>query len=98
MRCVFSGDTSCEICGGLFMQLVYHMKISHITCNEQKCNFGDCEKGFVDMDHLKNHNMNVHIKRKPYQCRYCYNDISNKSAHERCGYGQLFNCNLKKIY
>ena len=38
--------------------------------------------------------MNVHLKLRPYECRYgCsfrYNDLSNRNAHEKKTHGQIF--------
>ena len=99
-QCVDAGDKTCEICGGSFKQLARHMKVSHTTDMEKifKCN--ECEKGFVDRADLNSHNMSVHIKSQPYQCRYgCenrYNDSSNRYAHEKRRHGQVFNCNLNE--
>ena len=38
--------------------------------------------------------MNVHLKLRPYKCRYgcefAYNDRSNRNAHEKKTHGNLF--------
>ena len=71
--------------------------------DEQKdfvCNVENCKKGFYIKHLLDKHMMNVHLKLRPYTCRYgcefAYNDKSNRDAHERKKHGKLF-CNLKKV-
>ena len=54
----------------------------------------DCGKGFVGSNALKTHMMNVHIKARPYACRYgcgaAYNDSSNRGHHERKKHGSNY--------
>ena len=54
----------------------------------------DCEKGFISKHALDNHVMNVHLKLRPYKCRYgCefgYNDPANRNSHERKKHGKLY--------
>ena len=43
---------------------------------------------------IEKHKMNVHIKARPFNCRYgcafAYNDYSNRNAHEHKKHGGLF--------
>lgn len=53
-----------------------------------------CDKKFISNGALKSHMMNVHIRSRPYNCRYgcnmAYNDVSNRNAHEKKKHGGLF--------
>ena len=53
-----------------------------------------CGKGFTDKHKLNKHMMNVHLKLRPYKCRYgCefgYNELSNRNSHERKKHGKIF--------
>ena len=46
-----------------------------------------CDKKFISNNALKTHMMNVHIRSRPYNCRYgcnmAYNDVSNRNSHEK---------------
>ena len=89
-----SKDKMCKIC----FKSVSHMR-SHIvtvhTKEEDKPFFCDkCEKGFSSNKQLTNHQFSVHLKSRPYKCRYnCgadYNDPSNMYQHEKRKHGALF--------
>ena len=51
---------------------------------------------------LDRHMMNVHLKLRPYKCRYglgcefAYNDKGNRDAHERKKHGKVFNAAKEK--
>ena len=70
------------------------MQNTHIP--EEKKNFQcqHCSKGFFYKHQLDQHLMNMHLKLKPYNCRYgcdlSYNDISNRNQHEKRRHGKLF--------
>ena len=53
-----------------------------------------CDKKFISNSALKCHMMNVHIRTRPYNCRYgcnmAYNDVSNRNSHEKKKHGGLF--------
>ena len=78
---------ACPVCGGMFKQIKAHMQTVHTPEFEKKYQCKDCAKGFRNKHTLENHAMNIHIKSKPYQCRFgCedrYNDTSNRLAHEK---------------
>ena len=91
----------CKICGKSFRKMKQHMA-QHIP-DEQRdfvCHIGNCGKGFPFKRLLDKHTMNVHLKLRPYKCRYgCefgYNDSSNRDSHERKRHGKLF-CSLKRV-
>ena len=92
-----SGEVQCDkcpkICGSL-KALNRHV-IFHTAEKDKKFPCDKCEKRFLSMRHLKAHDMNVHLKTRPYHCRYncggmSYNDISNRATHERKKHGALF--------
>ena len=84
----------CPECGVKVRNLKYHMKQAHTPDDQQPQQCQDCGKGFIDMGHLKKHRMNVHLKLRPYNCRYgcdiAYNDTSNRNQHEKKTHGKLF--------
>ena len=62
-----------------------------------------CDKGFSENKQLRNHEFSVHIKSRPFKCRYeCgmdYNDPSNMYQHEKKKHGGLFSKALEiKVY
>merc|ERR1712062_908760 len=70
-----------------------HIKEQHDPMSlDFKCEA--CGKGFNDKCRLGKHMMNVHLKLRPYKCRYgCefgYNDVSNRNSHERNKHGKIF--------
>ena len=79
--------TPCSICGKIVRNIETHMKQAHLSDDQKKFHCQDCGKGFIHESLLNKHKMSVHIKAKPFKCRYgCefrYNDISNRNAHER---------------
>ena len=85
---------SCPECGFKVRDLRKHMQNTHIP--EEKKNFRcqHCSKGFFYKHQLDQHLMNMHLKLKPYNCRYgcdlSYNDISNRNQHEKRRHGKLF--------
>jgi len=86
--------STCELCGDTFKNIEMHTKTMHKTDKEKRYKCSQCEKAFAVKNSLKLHEMNVHIKSRPYQCRYgCenrYNDSGNRSAHEKRRHGQAF--------
>lgn len=84
----------CKICGDSFIHLRRHMRNFHQGVKNFQCD--KCEKGFVSKSLLEKHNMSVHIKSRPYGCRYgsgctmSYNDVSNRNSHEKKKHGALF--------
>jgi len=88
----------CKICGDSFIHLRRHMLNFHQGVKNFQCD--KCEKGFVSKSLLDKHNMSVHIKSRPYACRYgsgctmSYNDVSNRNSHEKKKHGALFKNSL----
>ena len=71
-----------------------HIKSVHTPDDQKKFQCQQCGKGFLVQRALDSHMMNMHLKLKPYNCRYgceiSYNDVSNRNHHERKQHGKLF--------
>jgi len=82
---------TCELCGATVKHLARHMRTVHKEDSKKtfQCDF--CGKGFNEKRRLERHKMNVHLKLRPYKCRFgCdfgYNDFSNRNAHEKKKHG-----------
>ena len=85
----------CTICGALVKRLEMHMREAHMPNEEKKHKCPECGKGFYQTNKLAQHRINVHLRNRPFPCRYgCdfrYNDSSNRNSHERKKHGGLFN-------
>ena len=86
--------TPCPECGLKVRNLKLHMKVAHTPDDQKPFQCPDCGKGFLDKRTLGHHRMNVHLKLRPYNCRYgcdiAYNDTSNRNQHEKKNHGKLF--------
>ena len=91
----------CPECGVKVRHLDFHMKQVHTPDDQQPHQCQDCGKGFFDMGHLEKHRMNVHLKLRPYNCRYgcdiAYNDTSNRNQHEKKTHGKLFTTEKEEL-
>ena len=71
-----------------------HHETVHLDDNLKKFKCEECGKGFNENQKLSDHRMNVHLKLRPYKCRYgcemAYNDRSNRNHHEKRKHGELF--------
>ena len=72
----------------------HHLKTMHTPDEMEKFQCQDCERGFIRKGALDVHRMNIHLKLRPYKCRYgcdiAYNDMSNRAAHEKRTHGGTF--------
>ena len=86
--------TSCPECGLKVRHLKLHIEQVHTPDDQKPFQCQDCGKGFVEKRVLEHHRMNVHLKLRPYNCRYgcdiAYNDTSNRNQHEKKTHGKLF--------
>ena len=84
----------CPECGLMIRQMKLHMETVHTPDHLKRYQCNECGKGFHEKANLTKHNMNAHLKTRPYQCRYgCdmrYNDVSNRDSHEKKKHGQLY--------
>ena len=85
---------TCPVCGIKVRLIKEHIDNVHITDEEKMFRCQDCGKGFKYARKLEYHRISMHLKTKPYNCRYgcdlSYNDFSNRNAHERRTHGKLF--------
>ena len=85
---------SCPVCGVKVRHLKMHIETAHTKDEDKKFQCQDCGKGFMWQPRLEKHRINVHLKTRPYNCRYgcdiSYNDTSNRNSHERKTHGKLF--------
>ena len=87
---VHSQKVPCPQCHKLLpskIKLEYHM-ISHMAPEEKKYCCEKCGKKFGWSHHLAKHEMNVHVRSRPYKCsvpgcNWAFNDLSNRNMHER---------------
>ena len=89
---------TCSICGKTVKNVRSHIAIMHQEDSEKRFLCPQCGKGFIDSSSLGHHQMNLHIRSRPYKCRYpgCsrgesgYNDRGNRNSHERRVHGAPF--------
>jgi hypothetical protein len=84
----------CNICGVQVKYLKTHMNENHyFKQGSFKCEHCP-DKVFKAKHHLKRHVMSVHLKEKPFNCRFgcdvAYSDACNRNAHERRVHGRLY--------
>jgi len=93
-RKIHGNKPPCHICGVMVSNLRVHMKTVHTDEKDKKYVCDICNKGFLMKSSFKSHNMSVHIKARPFICRYgcsfAYNDVSNRNSHEKKKHGGLF--------
>jgi len=98
---VHKPPTQCPDCGEFFNNLRKHRRNVHMEDKDKTFQCNMCGKGFVYRRKLEFHKMSVHIKARPYVCRYSctligdgcnmsYNEESNRNAHEKKKHGGLF--------
>ena len=59
----------CNICGKSVKSMNRHIQEAHTKDSDKRFQCPDCEKGFHDKNRLKVHQMNVHIRSRPFTCR-----------------------------
>jgi len=83
--------TACDFCGKLVSRMKEHLETMHKDESEMRFRCDLCGKGFSTNNKLRDHDMNVHLKLRPYTCRYgcdqSYNDRSNRAQHEKRAHG-----------
>ena len=94
MRRVHIEKSACPECGKMVRSLKMHRMNAHTPDALKNFQCQDCGKGFMVKKELEEHRMSVHIKLRPYNCRYgcdiAYNDTSNRNQHEKKKHGKLF--------
>ena len=88
----------CQFCDRVFTNrwnMDHHAK-AH---SNMRYECDQCDKKFISNSALKCHMMNVHIRSRPYNCRYgcnmAYNDVSNRNSHEKKKHGGIFQTDPK---
>ena len=61
---------TCKICNKTVKKLSLHISEVHTRDCDKKVQCSECGKGFNDNSRLNAHMMNVHIKSRPFTCRY----------------------------
>merc|ERR1712130_822066 len=83
--------TPCDIWGKLVAKMKHHMDTVHQDDSKMPDRCFECNRGFPNERKLKDHMMSVHLKLRPYVCRYgcdqSYNDRSNRRQHEKRAHG-----------
>ena len=59
----------CKVCGKYVKHINKHIQEAHTKDSDKRFQCPDCEKGFHDKQRLKVHQMNVHIRSRPFTCR-----------------------------
>ena len=85
---------TCPICGFKTHNMKIHNQTAHTKDEDKEFQCQDCGKGFVNKIRLERHKISMHLKTKPYNCRYgcdiSYSDFSNRNAHEKKTHGKIF--------
>ena len=93
---VVHNPSTCPTCYKVVKNLWRHTRLKHTDNSKLHSKCEHCGKGFTDSSAMRNHEMSVHIKARPFKCRYkCehdigYNDLSNRNSHERKKHGGVF--------
>ena len=76
----------CPECGMKVRNLREHIAAVHTPDEMKKFQCQDCGKGFNSALKVEKHRMNVHLKLRPYNCRFgcnvSYNDTSNRNQQD----------------
>jgi hypothetical protein len=54
--------------------------LSHKTVKLYKCSFKCCTKSYKSKENLTLHFKNIHLKEKPYNCKYCPSVFSHRNG------------------
>ena len=84
----------CPICNMNVRSLKRHIQSHHTAEEDKRFPCSKCGKGFVDKTTLKQHDLAVHLKLKPWLCRFdCNYSCASKTnlyKHERMVHGKVF--------
>ena len=84
----------CSLCGEMIKNMSRHMKTMHTEDRDKKYPCDECGKGFYEITALKSHQMSVHIKARPFPCRFgcgaSSNIAGNRNKHEINKHGRKF--------
>ena len=84
----------CALCGEMIKNMPRHIKTMHTEDRDKKHVCNECGKGFSEITALKSHQMSVHIKARPFPCRFgcgaSSNIAGNRNKHEINKHGRKF--------
>jgi len=84
----------CTFCGEMIKNMPRHIKTMHTEDRDKKHPCDECGKGFYEITALKSHQMSVHIKARPFPCRFgcgaSSNIAGNRNKHEINKHGRKF--------
>ena len=90
--------TPCPHCGKIIKKMQRHIKTAHVEDSEKKYKCTHCKKGFIDNNKLESHVRSIHVKDKPFVCRFmcgvACNDKGNRKKHEIARHGVYSDINL----
>ena len=93
---IVHNPSTCPACYKVVKNLYRHTQRNHTDNSILHAKCEHCGNGFIDRSSLRSHEMSVHIKARPFKCRYkCendigYNDLSNRNSHEKKKHGGIF--------
>merc|ERR1712129_244867 len=94
MRSSHKEKAPCPHCGKVIKKMLRHIKTEHTSDSDKKYKCLQCEKGFIDKNKLEGHMRSVHIRDRPFVCRYscgvASNDKGNRKKHEIGKHGGVF--------
>ena len=64
----------------LVLLFFYLFNIAKKNFHTYKCDYEDCNKIYKSKENLKLHIKNIHLKEKPYSCRFCDSLFSHRNG------------------
>ena len=83
MRTFHAEKKPCPLCGEMIKKMGMHMRTMHTKDSEKKYPCDLCEKGFAELGKLEIHKMSVHIKARPYVCRFGCGAATNDKGNRK---------------
>ena len=75
----------CPICSKVVKNMRKHNLTTHTDNSMLKVKCETCGRGFKDTPSMKSHEMSLHIKTRPFKCRYkCPNDKCDTCPNAKC--------------
>ena len=88
---------TCKLCGKEVRLMKKHINDVHTPDRNKSFTCQECGKGFFGSHALQRHQMNVHLRLRPYKCRYGCSFASSYSCHrnrhEKKSHGSIFQKN-----
>jgi len=94
VRTFHAENKPCPLCGEMSKNIARHMRTKHTKDSDKKYQCDQCVKGFLELAKLEGHKLSVHIKARPYVCRFgcgaATSDKGNRKKHEVSKHGKSF--------